>query len=230
MRCRECGVEVVPTAVFCQQCGKRLDDEAGDAPAGTKNQKNQKNQSPNETGNPTAVFQNSAASRRDAQIPAEEELWRGGYSSKAMVGAWAICAAISAVLLLAGILWMPRSLDYWLILLAIILLPWLYYLAVLGYRRMSVHYLLTTQRLIHERGILRRVQNRIELLDVDDIAFEQGLLERLVGVGTIRIVSSDRSDPTISLPGIDGVQQVAGVLDNARLAERRRRGVHIEQI
>jgi hypothetical protein len=213
---------VVPTAVFCHQCGKRLDAEGGEAPAGTKNP------SPNEAANSAAVFQNSAASRRDAKDPAEEELWRGGYSSKAMVGAWAICAAISAVLLAAGIFF--RLGSYWLILVLVMLLPWLYYLAVLGYRRMSVHYLLTTQRLIHERGILRRVQNRIELLDIDDIAFEQKLLERLVGVGTIRIVSSDRTDPTISLPGIDGVQQVAGVLDNARLAERRRRGVHIEQI
>ena len=65
---------------------------------------------------------------------------------------------------------------------------------------------------------------------MDDITFEQGLLERLVGVGTIRILSSDRTSPTIVLPGIEGVQQVAGVLDNARLAERRRRGLHIEQI
>jgi hypothetical protein len=221
MQCPECGVEVVPTAVFCHQCGKRL-NECGEA-AGTKNP------SPNNVANSAAVFQNSAASRRDAQTLTEEELWRGGYSSKAMIGAWAICAAVSAVLLVAGILWI-RSGLHWLILILVMLAPWLYFLAVLGYRRMSVHYLLTNQRLIHERGILRRVQNRIELLDIDDIAFEQKLLERLVGVGTIRIVSSDRTDPTISLPGIDGVQQVAGVLDNARLAERRRRGVHIEQI
>ena len=60
---------------------------------------------------------------------------------------------------------------------------------------MSVHYLLTTQRFIHETGILRRVNDRIELLDMDDITFEQGLLERLVGVGTIRI-ASQRSQPS----------------------------------
>jgi hypothetical protein len=223
MRCPECGAEVVSTAVFCHQCGKRLDVGGGEAPAGTKDQ------SPNRAASAAATPQDGVVLRRqDSQGPPEEELWRGGYSSKAMVGAWAICAATSAVLLAAGIFF--RAGSYWLILVLLMLLPWLYFLAVLGYRRMSVHYLLTTQRLIHERGILRRVQNRIELLDVDDIAFEQKLLERLVGVGTIRIVSSDRSDPTISLPGIDGVQQVAGVLDNARLAERRRRGLHIEQI
>jgi hypothetical protein len=32
------------------------------------------------------------------------------------------------------------------------------------------------------------------------------------------------------LPGIENVQTVAGLFDNARLAERRRRGLHVEQI
>ena len=65
---------------------------------------------------------------------------------------------------------------------------------------------------------------------MDDITFEQGLLERLTGVGAIRIVSHDRTDPELALPGIENVQEVAALFDNARLAERRRRGLHVEQI
>ena len=84
---------------------------------------------------------------------------------------------------------------------------------------------------VHPRaGILRRVNNRIEVLDMDDITFEQGLLERLSGVGTIRIVSHDRTDPELVLPGIENVKHVAWLFDDARLAERRRRGLHVEQI
>jgi hypothetical protein len=90
--------------------------------------------------------------------------------------------------------------------------------------------LLTTQRFIHESGILRRVNNRIEVLDIDDITFEQGLFERLTGVGTIRIMSHDRSDPDLVLRGIQNVPAVAKLMDDARLAERRRRGLHVEQI
>jgi len=97
-------------------------------------------------------------------------------------------------------------------------------------RRISVHYLLTTQRFIHESGVLRRVNNRIEVLDMDDITFEQSLLERLTGVGTIRIVSHDRTTPELSIRGIENVKHVAGLFDDARLAERRRRGLHVEQI
>jgi hypothetical protein len=112
----------------------------------------------------------------------------------------------------------------------LMVLPWLYCLAVLGLRRLSVHYVLTTRRFIHERGILRRVNDRIEVLDMDDITFEQRLWERLTDVGTIRIASHDRTNPELILPGIENVKEVATVLDNARLAERRRRGLHVEQI
>ena len=89
---------------------------------------------------------------------------------------------------------------------------------------------MTTQRFVHERGILRRMNDRIEVLDMDDITFEQGLLERLSGVGTIRIVSHDQIDPELVLPGIENVKHVASLFDDARLAERRRRGLHVEQI
>ena len=146
-----------------------------------------------------------------------------------MAGGWAISGAISLLLLVAGILWIrcsvlvadPAAVDA---------PPWLYYFAVLCYRRMSVRYVLTTQRFIHERGILRRVTDRIEVLDMDDITFEQGLLERLMGVGTIRILSTIRPIRELELPGIENVKQVATLFDDARLAERRRRGLHVEQI
>ena len=132
-------------------------------------------------------------------------------------------------MLAAGILWV-REASYWLILLLAMLLPWLYCFAVLCYRRMSVRYQLTTQRFIHERGILRRINDRIEVLDMDDITFEQGLLERLSGVGTIRIAAHDRTNPELVLPGIEKVAEVAQLFDDARMAERRRRGLHVEQI
>ena len=171
----------------------------------------------------------AALLRREGQDEPEEELWRGGYSSKAMAAAWVASGLVSLVLLVVGILWV-RDAIWWLILVVAMILPWLYSFAVLCYRRMSVHYLLSTQRFIHESGILRRVNNRIEVLDMDDITFEQGLLERFSGVGTIRIMSHDRSDPELELRGIENVQEVARLIDDARLAERRRRGLHVEQI
>jgi uncharacterized membrane protein YdbT with pleckstrin-like domain len=93
-----------------------------------------------------------------------------------------------------------------------------------------VRYLLTNQRFMHESGVLRRITNRIEVLDMDDITFEQGLVERMLGVGSIRVHSSDVSHPELFLHGIDNVAEVANLIDNTRRTERRKRGLHIESI
>jgi hypothetical protein len=66
------------------------------------------------------------------------------------------------------------------------------------------------------------------LIDIDDVAFSQGLIQRMLGVGTIRVTSSDRSHPTLALLGIDEVDRVSGMIDDARRKERRRRSLHIE--
>jgi hypothetical protein len=222
MQCPTCGTEAIPEAIFCHKCGQRFDsatagaaqdERTGEAPAAATDDR---------LGPPILPRQNG-------REQPEQELWHGGYSSKAMLGAWAICGMVSLLLLIGGVLW-ARTVGWWLSLAVLIILPWLYYSAVLCYRRLSVRYLLTTQRFIHERGLLRRVSDRIETLDMDDITSEQGLLDRLVGVGTIRIASTDRTHPELFLPGIENVKQVATLFDNARLAERRRRGLHVEQI
>jgi hypothetical protein len=221
MRCPACGEEVVAAAIFCHKCGQRLEADGNEPPRNP----------PSVQASPSAAeaFQQTLAPRRDAQNQPEEELWRGGYSSKAMIGSWFICGIVSLILLLVGVFWV-RSWGWWLALIVAIMLPWFYCAAVLAYRRMSVHYTLSTQRFIHERGILRRVNDRIELLDMDDITFEQSLWDRMTGVGTLRIASTDRTDPELVLKGIEDIKRVAGLFDNARLAERRRRGVHVEQI
>lgn len=222
MRCPSCGEEVVQEAVYCHKCGQRMDLSAKGF-----------------TEDPPRVDQPVAAPEKvlgistdqlNSKDQPEKELWRGGYSSKAMIGGWAISGLVSVVLLIFGFLWMPWTASYWLILLVVMVAPWIYFFSVLCYRRMSVRYVLSTLRFIHERGILRRVNDRIEVLDMDDITFEQSLWERMVGVGTIHILSHDRSDPELWLPGIENVKDVASLFDNARLAERRRRGLHVEQI
>ena len=227
MHCSACGAEAIEGAFYCHQCGQRLAAESG-----KMRQEPGRGDSP--APSPVEVFSQAATPGRLSPDPAEAELWSGRYSSKAMLGAWIICGLISITLLVAGVFGkspsaIPQT-TYWLILVAAMLLPWLYGLALLLYRRISVRYQLTSRRLIHESGILRRLNDRIEVIDMDDINFEQGLLERVVGVGTIRIAASDRSHPDLALPGIENVKQVAALFDDARLAERRRRSLHVEQV
>ena len=101
---------------------------------------------------------------------------------------------------------------------------------LLAYRKLNVNYELTTQRFVHRSGILRRITDRIEAIDMDDVSFEQGIIERLLNVGTIRVISSDRSHPELVLCGIEDVARIAKLIDDTRHKERLRRGLHIEAV
>lgn len=233
MRCPKCGADVIEQAVYCHECGERIGsvDEASTS-------------DPQHTFEPDAGGDGQAASLENAEpmeklqaailsgqkVPdePEKELWNGGYSTRAMVGAWLFSSMFTlAMIVLVVWLWEP-----WVAYsaLAAVLLLWLYQLAVMSYRKVNVRYKLTTLRFMHESGILRRVTDRIETIDMTDITFEQSLLERFVGVGTIYIESSDRSHPKLVMPGIENVKKISELIDKIRCDERRRRGLRIDQI
>ncbi|MGN6545971.1 MAG: PH domain-containing protein [Aureliella sp.] len=161
---------------------------------------------------------------------AERSLWRGGYSAKAMYGTWILSAILSVAALVALWFFGDRHPAIWPAGLAAIVAWWVIAIGVYLYRRFSVHYELTSQRFIHQRGIMVRRTDRIEVIDIDDVSFTQGIVQRMLGVGTINIISSDRSHPQLELDGIDQVAVVSNMIDDVRREERRRRSLHIESI
>jgi len=112
--------------------------------------------------------------------------------------------------------------------LGAIALWWVLAIGTYFYRRMSIFYELTSQRFIHTSGIFVRTTDRIDVIDIDDVAYTQGLIQRMLGVGTIALVSKDRSHPKLSLRGIDQVSKVAGMIDDVRRKERKKRSLHID--
>lgn len=156
----------------------------------------------------------------------ETLLWRGSYSGKAMFGTWLGNVLVSLAVMVLPILG-PIS---WIIGLVIISILWIGTACLYLYRRFSIQYEVTTQRLIHQRGILLRVTDRIEMIDIDDISFSQGIVQRMLGVGNIMISGSDKTDPVLIMQGIDDVAKVAGTIDDARRSERRKHSVHIEAV
>ena len=92
---------------------------------------------------------------------------------------------------------------------------------------MSVHYRLTTHRLVLERGILSRTDDRILLVDIDDITVQQSLINRMFQLGTIMLNTKDETSPVLIMPGIENPHQVGDLIDEARRTERTRRGVYM---
>jgi membrane protein YdbS with pleckstrin-like domain len=249
MQCRICGHEVASGSVYCPQCGDRVteneahiksdsasqdgsateDDRVGEAAAADK-PKSDRSKESSDGGQPSRAS-DRLTSRPASGTEGEEEsdVWRGGYSAHAMWG-HVLVAGIVTIALLVGAVLLSGVPFVWIVAAALIVLMWLALGCLLLYRKMSVDYRLTNQRFMHRAGILRRVVDRIEVIDIDDIAFEQGLIERFTGVGTIVITSSDRTHPTLTMPGIARVEQVTDAIDATRRKERAARSIHIESI
>jgi membrane protein YdbS with pleckstrin-like domain len=205
MKCTGCGVELGTDVTFCPKCGTKV----GALP------------NPDNQGA-------AAGLTRKGPGPDEPEvkLWSGGYSGKAMVGSWAAGILVTVALIVGCVLLAPGIPVF----IGVIALIWVTLAVVLAYRKFSIHYDVTTQRLIHQSGILTRTSDRIELIDIDDVTFTQGIIERMFNVGKIKVSSSDRTHPVLKLIGISDVKRIADLIDDARRKERRKRGVHIENI
>jgi membrane protein YdbS with pleckstrin-like domain len=224
MTCNQCGADVPEQAAFCPQCGASL---AGNA--------NVPGTEPRSSG---AAKLMARGGRGAGNQPAEEELWSGTYSPKAMIG-WFIGAALLSVAGGVGVALYGGNGQIWKWFVAIVLILWAIVGLVVLYRQWTVRYRLTTFRLFHETGLLRRKRDRIEVIDIDDVTLTQGFVERMFNVGTIHVLASDESlrrdtgktqDAELIMPGIDDARQVADLIDNTRRAERERRGLFMENV
>ncbi len=157
----------------------------------------------------------------------EETIWSGGYSPKAMVGTWALMVVLSVLIVVMSFLWEPLTLG---MAAGGIGLLWVGGGLRYAYRRLGFHYELTNQRFIHQSGLLHRQTDRIEVIDIDDVSFSQGPVQRLFDVGKITLTGSDRTHPSLAMPGISNVHEVSGLIDDIRRKERHHRSLHIESI
>ena len=108
-------------------------------------------------------------------------------------------------------------------------LPLLYAGVVALWRRLTLHYRLTTQRLFVQVGLIGRRIEEVELIRVDDITTSQGIIERMFDVGTVKISSSDITTPTMLLLGLKSPVTIKEKL-RAQVQERRKKIVNLNQV
>ncbi len=100
------------------------------------------------------------------------------------------------------------------------------FLAALPYLLVrTVRYRVTNYRIDYERGLLTKAIDTLELWHVDDISFRQSLLARLLGVGTITIISDDATTPHLVLHGLPNPRPLFEQLKQRVIAVKRQRGV-----
>lgn len=121
---------------------------------------------------------------------------------KLIGGSWPAWWAFPVCLLLAAIIW---------------LIPIIF--------TRTMRYRISNYRIDYERGILARRIDTMELWHVDDISFKQSLIDRMLNVGTIEIVSNDRSTPDLLIRGLPNPRPLFDSLKSRIIAVKRQRGV-----
>ena len=89
----------------------------------------------------------------------------------------------------------------------------------------TTRYRITSYRIDFERGLFTKKIDTLELWHVDDIKFEQGLLDRMMNVGSITVMSNDRTNPKLELHGIPDPRRIFDALKERIIAVKRQRGV-----
>ena len=246
MKCPQCDADISDDSVFCSKCGERLQglgsesfaelrDKAGpetpaNAPAGPAPSPAQPlaPESP-ASPQPAKPPQPSVPGTAEATLGDAVTLWTGRYSLRGMIDRLILSALVSMALVTLAI-WLSWGHAGWLMVLALLVAIWGYQLGVYVVHHFGHRYRLTPQTFFHERGILIQSTSPIEIVRIDDIAMKQSLLERLLGVGTIRILSKDTTDPLLVMKGIADVNKAFQTIDQARRAERRRRALRVDAV
>jgi uncharacterized membrane protein YdbT with pleckstrin-like domain len=84
-------------------------------------------------------------------------------------------------------------------LMSFLLFGWNIGLITSWLRSKSNHLKIDEDAITYVKGLISRKEERIELFRIKDTSYEQGVFERLIGIGKIEIISDDVSSPKIEI-------------------------------
>ncbi|MCH8878266.1 MAG: PH domain-containing protein [Planctomycetes bacterium] len=156
----------------------------------------------------------------------EEDLWQGRSSWKFYADLIVVAVGWTVI---AAIVWFttPRW-SGWIVLI-MALAGWVYVAGRVAHGMLNYHYRLTTQRLFIERGILSRTIDQAELIRIDDVRIHKSLMNRMTGVGSVELFSTDASDRQVTIWGVEKPEELAeSIRDHMR--RLRQRSLFVESL
>jgi hypothetical protein len=82
---------------------------------------------------------------------------------------------------------------------------------------------ITSQRIVLKSGVFSQEMEEVEYYRIHDTAYQQGILERFFGIGTITLFSNDTTAPTFSFT-IDNPEYYREYIRECIKSERKRMG------
>ncbi len=136
---------------------------------------------------------------KSASLPAgpEKEVWSGNPSQWTNFWWWVSCILVLPI---------PVAIWKWLVV-------------------KNQRYTLTSQRIKMEEGVFSKHLEEVELYRIKDTELLRPFIQRLVGLGTVRVMSSDATMPELVIPSVPDASTVREhIRKNVELV-RRARGV-----
>ncbi|MEP0846035.1 MAG: PH domain-containing protein [Phycisphaerae bacterium] len=91
-------------------------------------------------------------------------------------------------------------------------------------------YRVTTERVEVERGLVSKRIDNIDLFRINDVQLRIGILDRLQGIGTVVLRTTDETHPRLDLRGVPNPRRIyERVKTEALRADRRRGVIHVER-
>jgi len=167
-------------------------------------------------------------------IEGEEVVWEGTYSMKNFLGRLLGRGLLTvAWIALAVWTWGYPHRD-WAIVTGLIGVVLLVLWGTLIYRmllaRYGHYYRLTNRRLFISSGLMRRRRDQLELLRIEDVFTRQSFSERWLSLGTVVVVSSEKSLPTAYLTGVDDPKRIMDLVWHYARKERDERSIKMQSV
>lgn len=108
---------------------------------------------------------------------------------------------------------------------AVLIVAGLIVLAIPALRALTIRYRITNYRIDYERGLIGKDIDTLELWHIEDIKFHQTILDRMLGIGSITVISHDETTPLLVMHSLPHCRPLFEQLKQRIISVKRQRGV-----
>ena len=167
-----------------------------------------------------------AAAAESPDTEEETTIFEMSPTVRAFLGPIIVGVVIGVAGIGLGVLGWSRQISWLAILGMVLLLAGVLMYLVAWLKTKSAVYRLTSQRLLVSQGLVAKRLDELELYRANDVVVSQGFWERMLGYGTVTIMTVDTTTPQVRLVGLPNPMEVKETIRTQYRAARKREGMH----